>query len=73
MKKNKYDGKNKNNINNKGDMYGEVCLVVIVYIYYYVSNNGELFGIQFMFGEKKKTESERIEVINIIILMMSVS
>ena len=48
------NGEKKNNINNKGDMYGEVCLVVIIYIYYYVSNNGELFGIQFMFGEKKK-------------------
>ena len=49
-----------------------------IYIYYNVSNNGELLGIPFMFSGKKKkrkekTESERIEVINIIILIMSVS
>ena len=35
----------------KEDVY-RWCLVVNIYIY--VSNNGELLGIQFMFSEKKK-------------------
>ena len=62
--------KKNSNINNKGRC---VWMVFGDYIYYYVSNNGKLLGIQFMFSEKKKIESGRIEVINIIILMMSAS
>ena len=43
--------KKNSNINNKGRC---VWMVFGDYIYYYVSNNGKLLGIQFMFSEKKK-------------------
>ena len=47
---------------------GEYIIIIIIIIIIM-----ESYRVQVMLGGKKKTESERIEVINIIILMMSVS
>ena len=55
VKKNEYDGKDKNDINNKGRcvrmVFGGLCI-------YYVSNNGKLLGIYFMFSGKKNWKWE---------------
>ena len=56
-------------------MYGGVCWWLIYTYIIMLANMENCWGLRFMFNgkKKKKTKKERIEVINIIILMMSVS